>query len=125
MNSKDLQARLKRFALRLVPLCDALPNKKISRIIADQLLRSGFSAAANYRSSCNAQSKKSFNSKLGIALEEMDEATFWLEIIEDLELIPVKKLSLIITEAIELTKIPGASRRTATKGKPQKLTIKN
>ena len=121
MNAKELQTRLKNFAIRLVPLCGALPNKKIARIIEDQLLRSGFSAAANYRSACNAQSKKSFSAKLSIALEEIDEAVFWLEIIEELQLIPLKKLSLIVTEAIELTKILGASRRTAT----NKLKINN
>jgi four helix bundle protein len=112
---------LKKFALRLVPLCEALPNKKISRIIEDQLLRSGFSAAANYRSDCNTQSKKSFNSKISIALEEIDETSFWLEIIEELQLIPHKKLCLVAAESVELTKILGASRRTATK----KLKINN
>jgi len=121
MTPKELQTRLKKFALRLVPLCEALPNKKISRIIEDQLLRSGFSAAANYRSACSAQSKKSFNSKISIALEEIDETSFWLEIIEELRLIPFKKLSLVAAESIELTKIPGASKRTASK----KLTINN
>jgi len=123
MNSKDLQQRLKAFALRLVPLCEALPKKKISAIIEGQLLRSGFSAAANYRSACNGQSKKSFNAKLSIILEEIDEAAFWLEIIEELELVQPAKLSFILQEAIELTKILGASRRTATRN--LKLTIKN
>lgn len=123
MNSKELQQRLKSFALRLIPLCEALPGKKISRIIEDQLLRSGFSAAANYRSACNAQTKKSFNAKLSIALEEMDESTFWLEIIDELNLLKHQKLQLILNEASELTKILGASRRTATRN--LKLTIKN
>src|SRR5262245_47447644 len=121
MNSKDLQNRLKDFALRLVPLCAALPNTKISRIIEDQLLRSGFSAAANYRSACNSQSKKSFNAKLSIALEEIDETTFWIEITDQLRLIHHENLSLILQESIELTKILGASRRTATR----KLKIDN
>jgi four helix bundle protein len=121
MNSKDLQDRFKKFALRLVPLCEALPRKKISRIIEDQLLRSGFSAAANYRAACNAQSKKAFNAKLSIALEEADESTFWLEMIKEISLIQPAKLDLIIKESVELTKILGASRRTATK----KLTIDN
>jgi four helix bundle protein len=104
-------------------LCEALPKKKISRIIEDQLLRSGFSAAENYRSACNAQSKKAFNSKLGIALEEIDEATFRLKIIEELVLIKPPKLSLLLVEALELTRILGASRKTVTKN--LKLTIKN
>ncbi|MEP6514317.1 MAG: four helix bundle protein [Parafilimonas sp.] len=115
MNYAELQKRFTNFALRLDPLCEALPDKKISRIIEDQLLRSGFSAAANYRSACNAQSKKSFNAKLSIALEEIDEATFWLEIIRYLSLVKPEKLDLLIQESIELTKILGASRRTATK----------
>ncbi len=78
------------------------------------MLKSGFSAAANYRASCNAQTKKSFVAKLSIALEEMDESVFWLEIIRDGNLLSAAKLSSIIAEAIELTKILGASRRTAT-----------
>ena len=121
MNRTELQNRLRSFSLRLVPLCEALPKKKISLIIEHQLLRSGFSAAANYRSACNAQTKKSFLSKLSIALEEIDESVFWLEMIRDANLLPESKLILVINEAIELTKILGASRRTAT----QKLTIKN
>ncbi len=119
MDSSGLQKRLKDFALRLVPLCEALPKGKLSSIIEGQLLRSGFSAAANYRSSCNAQTKKSFISKLSIALEEIDESVFWLETIRDTNLLPMPKLTPLIIEGIELTKILGASRRTAV----AKLTI--
>jgi four helix bundle protein len=123
MNANDLRIRLKKFALRLVPLCEVLPKKKISQIIEDQLLRFGFSAAANCRAACNAPSKKSFNAKLSIALEEIDEAAFWLEIIEEPELVKPTQLSLILAESIKLTKNLGASRRTVTKN--LKLTIKN
>lgn len=115
MDRSALQERLKTFALRLIPLCEALPPKKISSIIQHQLLRSGFSAAANYRSACNAQTKKAFISKLSIALEEIDESVFWLEMIRDTNLLPQMKLDLVIKEGIEITKILGASRRTATK----------
>lgn len=101
MNSRELQTRLKKFALRLLPLCEALPKKKISQIIEDQLLRSGFSAAANYRSACNGQSKKAFNSKLSIVLEEID----------DLHLLKHEKLELIINEALQLTKILGGFKK--------------
>ncbi len=115
MNYAELQLRIKSFAMRLVPLCERLPSNKISKIIEDQLLRSAFSAAANYRAACNAQSKKAFSAKLSIALEEIDEAQFWLEITSELELIKPDKLVLLLKEANELTKILGAARRTATK----------
>ena len=49
MNAKELENRLKSLAYRIVNVCDALPKKKISKVIEDQILRSSFSAAANYR----------------------------------------------------------------------------
>ena len=113
MNSKELEGRLKSLAYRIVNLCDALPKKKISRVIEDQILKSAFSAAANYRASCKAISKKAFVSKLSIAFEEADETLFWLEGIEELKLLPVEKLSAIIKEASELASILAASRKTA------------
>lgn len=113
MNSKELEGRLKSLAYRIVTLCDALPNKKISKVIEDQLLRSAFSAAANYRSACKAISKKAFVSKLSIAFEEADESLFWLEAIQELKLLPVEKLSAIIKEATELASILAAARKTA------------
>ena len=113
MNSKELEGRLKSFAYRVVNLCDSLPKKKISAVIEGQLLRSSFSAAANYRAACKAMSKKAFVSKLSIAFEESDESLFWLEVIQDIELIPVEKLSAINKEAAELASILAAARKTA------------
>ena len=112
MNSTELQKRLKEFAYRIIPLCESLPSRKISRVVEDQLMRSVFSAAANYRAACKAQSKKAFSSKLSIAFEEIDESLFWLETISDLKLVKADKLSLIIKEADELTRILAASRKT-------------
>jgi four helix bundle protein len=115
MNAQELQKRIKEFAYRIVPLCENLPTKKICRIIEDQLLRSAFSAAANYRAACKAQSTKAFKSKLSIAFEEMDETLFWLEVIEELELIKKQKLVLLIKEADELCRILASSRITIEK----------
>lgn len=115
MNAAELQERLNNFAYRIVPLCESLTTKKISRIIEDQLLRSAFSAAANYKSACNAQSAKAFTSKLSIAFEEMDESLFWLEVITDLKLISFKKMELLLKEADQLTCILASSRKTSQK----------
>ena len=69
MNAKELENRLKSLAYQIVYVCEALPQKKISKVIEDQILRSSFSAAANYRYACKAISKKAFVSKLSIAFE--------------------------------------------------------
>jgi four helix bundle protein len=113
MNAAELQNRLKQFAYRVVPLCESLPAKKINKIVEDQLLRSAFSAAANYRAACKGQSAKAFISKLNIAFEEIDESLFWLEVISDLKIIDNKKFTLILKEADELARILASSRKTS------------
>ena len=113
MNSNELQLRLKNFAYRIVKLCEALPPGRISKIIEDQLLRASFSAAANYRSSCKAISRKAFVAKLSIAFEEADETLFWLEAIQEIPLLPENKMTAIIQEAKELSSILAASRKTS------------
>jgi four helix bundle protein len=110
MTADELQKRLRSFAYRIVSLCEALPSKKISGIIEAQLLKSAFSAAANYLAACKAQSGKAFKSKLSIAFEEIDESLFWLESINDLNLIASEKLSLLLKEADELVRIFAATR---------------
>jgi four helix bundle protein len=115
MNSIELQKRLNDFAYRIVPLCGSLPSKKISRVVEDQLMRSAFSAAANYRAACKAQSEKAFVAKLSIAFEEIDESLFWLEVILDVGLLTTEKMTLIIKEADELTRILASSRKTTQK----------
>jgi four helix bundle protein len=112
MDSKILEGRLKNLAYRIVSMTEFLPKKKISGIIEMQLLRSTFSAAANYRAACKGISTKAFISKLSIAFEEADETLFWLEVIKELKLLPEKKLTLLIAEAIELSSILASARKT-------------
>ena len=105
MDRHELLSRIKQFAYRIVKLTKFLPNTPEATIIKGQLLRSAFSAAANYRSACKAYTKKSFSAKLGIAFEELDESLFWLETIADLQLIKKEKLALLMPEGEELCKI--------------------
>ena len=115
MDATELQFRLKEFAYRIVPFCESLPSKKISRVVEDQLLRSSFSTAANYRAACKAQSSKAFTAKLSIAFEEIDESLFWLEVIAELKLLSTRKMELILKEADELTRILASSRKNSQK----------
>lgn len=119
MTAGELQERFKKFAYRIVPLCKALPSCKMSIVIEHQLIRSAFSAAANYRAACKGQSLRTFKAKLSIALEEIDESLFWLECIRDMKLLPGDKLSMIIKEADELTRILAATRIKLEKRLPK------
>ena len=113
MTPADLKARSKEFALRILKLTAALPKTIEGRAIANQLVRSGTSVAANYRAGCRARSRSEFVAKLGVALEEADETQLWLELVIGGKLVPVKRVQPLLDEANELVAILVASRKSA------------
>jgi four helix bundle protein len=115
MANIDLKDRTKNFSLRIIRLVNALPKDVVGRAIANQLIRSGMSVGANFRAACRGRSKAEFSAKLGIALEEIDECGYWLEIIIDLGIIPKKKVTDLASEAEELTAIFCTSIKTSKK----------
>ena len=72
MNADELKIRTKDFALRVIKLVLELPKTVEGRAIANQIVRSGTSVAANYRATCRARSRTEFVAKIGIVLEEAD-----------------------------------------------------
>jgi four helix bundle protein len=116
-NEPDLKKRTKAFALRVLKLVDALPKTTAGRALASQIVRSGTSVAANYRAACRAKSTADFIAKMGIVEEEADETLFWLELLEESELITAAKLTAIKQEANELIAITVASIKTARRNR--------
>jgi four helix bundle protein len=112
-DSRDLRARTKQFALRILRLYRALPARDEARILGKQVLRSGTSIGANYRAACRARSKAEFIAKLGIVLEEADETVFWLELLVEGGIVRRERLDALLTEAQELTAIFVTSLCTA------------
>lgn len=113
MNELELKKRTKQFGLRVMRLVGALPENSVGRAIASQLIRSGTSVGANYRSACRGRSKAEFIAKLGIVVEEADESAYWLELIIEGELLATNLVEPLLQEANELTAIMVASRKSA------------
>src|SRR5258708_20314811 len=116
-NEADLKRRTKGFALRILKLVDALPKTTAGRALASQIVRSGTSVAANYRAACRARSTADFIAKMGIVEEEADETLFWLELLEESDLVLAAKLTAIKQEADELIAITVASIKTARRNR--------
>jgi len=114
MTPSELKARSKEFALRVLKLTAALPKTIEGRAIANQLVRSGTSVAANYRAACRARSRGEFVAELGVALEEADETQLWLELVIAGKLVPAKRVQPLLEEANELVAILVASRKSAS-----------
>ena len=114
MNEREMIARTKRFALRIMKLVGALPKSIQGRAIASQLMRSGTSVAANYRAACRSRSKAEFIAKLGTVEEEADETAFWLELIIEGSLLTAAQVQPLLVEAGEIVAITAASKKTAS-----------
>lgn len=110
---QELRDRTKRFALAILRLYRLLPYKADAQVIGKQLIRSGTSVAANYRSACRGRSKQEFTAKIGIVVEEADETVFWLELLQDSGLLKPELVIDQLCEARELTAIFTAAYSTS------------
>ncbi len=110
--NEKYRIRTKAFAVKVILFY--AKNCKSSdelRIIGKQLLRSGTSVAANFRAATRGRSNAENYSKICIVVEEIDETVFWLELIEEAELLDIKLFAGIKQEATELMKIFSVTRK--------------
>ncbi len=117
MKSPDIQERLMMFSLRIVKLYASLPKNTVAQTLGKQLLRSGTSVGAQQREAHRARSDAEFISKLNSALQELDETSYWLELLVRGEVFQEKRLLPLLEEASQLTAIFVASIRTVHKRK--------
>lgn len=103
--AKQLEIRTKVFAVEIIGLSASLSNSSESMVIKNQITKSGTSIGANYREANRSRSPKDFANKIKICESEASETVYWLEIIKDLNWIPINKLEKSMNEAKELLAI--------------------
>lgn len=108
-----LEERLLDFAARTGLVVDALPDTRMGRHVAGQLVRCGTSPAPNYSEGCAPESRADFVHKLGIVLKELRESRVWLRLIVKAKLLPSAKLNDLIDECFQLMNIIAKSIVTA------------
>ena len=113
----DLRERTKAFALRVIRVYSSLPKTTEAQVLGKQVLRSGTSVGAHYREALRARSAAEFISKLEGGLQELDETSYWLELLIGSNIIPETRLRDLRKEADELTAILVATVKTAKKPK--------
>ena len=125
MTKREMNARTKRFALRIIKLIDSLPDTKAAAVIGKQLLRSGTSVGANYRSASRAKSDADFLFKLTIVEEEADESIYWMELLVESGLVRESLLEDLMDEANQLLSIIVAAIKTLKNTRNPKSQIRN
>jgi four helix bundle protein len=102
MRENDLRARTKAFALRVIKLYVSLPKTVEAQVLGKQLLRSGTSVGAHYREACRAKSDADLISKMEGALQELDETSYWFELIIESDIFSADRMKPLCEEANEL-----------------------
>ncbi len=107
MNRKpwDLRERTKAFALRIIRLYVKLPKTSVAQVMGKQVLRSGTSVGAHLREGKRSRSDAELISKTELALQELEETVYWLELLADSDVVKSELLVDLLDEAEELTSI--------------------
>ncbi|SRR6266540_4330839 len=103
--SKDLRERTKAFALCVIRMFSSLPKSTEAQVLGKQVLRSGTSVGANYREACRARSKAEFIAKMGDCLKELDESSYWFELLTETGVVASVILEPLQKECDELLAI--------------------
>jgi four helix bundle protein len=113
MDKIELQRRSQKFAADVIKFTELLPNRRALNILCNQLVRCASSVGANYRAACKGKSSADFINKIVICEEEADESIYWLDLMEESELVKPELLIDFKKEAKELTAIFTAIGKTA------------
>jgi len=122
MTSEELAERLINFAARIGKVVDALPDTRMGRHVAGQLVRCGTSPGPNYEEACAAESRADFAHKLSICLKELRESRCWIRLIIKTEMLKEHKVSELLEECNQLCNIIARSIVTAKRNKVERKT---
>lgn len=106
------EEKSKSFAIRIVRLYQYLKDEKNEYVLSKQLLRSGTSVGANLSEAKYAISRNDYIAKQYIALKEVSETLYWLELLFKTDYLTQEQYDSIYQDAEELRKLLSSSTKT-------------
>jgi four helix bundle protein len=80
---EEFKKRLYNFVLRLIRFVEGLKKSSTSRIVGNQLLRSGTGILGTYIEGLSASSKKEYANYFNHSLKSTNESKIWVSILKD------------------------------------------
>ena len=112
--TKAVQSKSKRFAVRIVKLYQHLCNTYHSYDLFRQILRCGTSIGANIAEAEYAISKRDFLAKMHIALKECAETCYWLDLLFETEYLTKEQFISLDADCQELRKLLASITKTTS-----------
>lgn len=101
----DLEERTLEHGKRIIRLAKSLPKNSVNLPLVSQIIRSGTSVGANYREANETTTHKDFLFRMRICRKEAKETTYWLNIISEANPELKERITPLLQETLELTKI--------------------
>ena len=109
----NLEDRLINFAYLITEIVGKIRRNPRAKYLANQLMRSGCSAALNYGEAQAAESRADFIHKMKVILKELRESQINLKVISKLKILESSLTSTALQECSELVAIFATSVKTA------------
>lgn len=116
VKKQKFKTRLYSFVLKLIKFIDKLPNDRVLKIIADQLLRSVTSILANYVEGLSSSTKRELTNYFNHSLKSANESKVWIALLRDAKRAKPEEVKWFLKELDEMSKIFASSILTL-KGK--------
>ncbi|MFH1049073.1 MAG: four helix bundle protein [Patescibacteria group bacterium] len=108
----NIKYRAYYFSLEVIKFVAEFPSEKLFWIISDQLLRSATSVGANLVEAKSSSSKRDFIKYYEIALKSANETKYWLCLLRDGTKVNKDKISKLLQEIEEISRMLGSSLLT-------------
>ncbi|MEK9178365.1 MAG: four helix bundle protein [Patescibacteria group bacterium] len=105
----EFKKRLYAFILRLVKFVESLKKTSTSRIVGDQLLRSGTGILGTYIEGLSSSSKREYVNYFNYSLKSTNESKVWVSILRDTANGDKKEADWLLKELSEYSKIFASS----------------
>lgn len=113
---EEFKRRLYAFVIRLIRFIEDLKKSQTTKIIGDQLLRSGTGILGTYIEGLSSSSKKEYINYFNYSLKSSNESKVWISLLRDTGNCDKKEANSLLEELKELSAIFASSILTL-KGK--------
>jgi four helix bundle protein len=105
MDASATKTRSRQFAVKIAQIYKNLSNNKKEYVMSEQLLRAGTGIGADLAASEYAATKNDFVARVQKALQKCAKTRYWLEILNEIDLITEFEFKSSVQDCDELRKI--------------------
>ncbi|HYR59041.1 MAG TPA: four helix bundle protein [Chthoniobacteraceae bacterium] len=102
MDIAELQKTTVAIGLRVIRVCESLPDDWHARALGRELLRCGTTIGAHFRAVARAKTPSSMSARIEHVEEAADDTLYWLDLISLAGIVPASRLRSLVAELEKL-----------------------